>query len=282
MAFKYAKLWSNGFDWHDVFRQPRDRLFADVVGESVDDAKALFDPKKREQVRERARQRRLTAGERPLFGASPGGGGAAATGDARANGAAAVPPSSSYAAPLRQALDDHAEIVRLVQSMPPSERRQVGDVAESAAALVATVQGLAVTLTELDRSDAVSTPDVIEREIAALEAAANPLDYAASEERVRRLAYLKRQRRSVSELARRRAASLARFESCRLALQNMRYDLVRLRTGSATLDQVTLVAERAMALARDVDGALEAAEIAKGASSSPSSRFKQQATNNRQ
>ena len=152
--------------------------------------------------------------------------------------------------------------------------------AESAAALVATVQSLAVTLTELDRSDAVAGPDVIEREIAALEAAANPLDYAASEERVRRLAYLKRQRRSVGDLARRRSAGLARFETCRLALQNMRYDLVRLRTGSATLDQVTLVAERAMALARDVDGALEAADIAKG-SSTPSAGFKQQATSNR-
>ena len=71
MAFQYAKLWSSGYDWRDVFKQPRDRLFADVVGESVDDAKALFDPKKRELVRERARQRRLAAGERPLF-AAPG------------------------------------------------------------------------------------------------------------------------------------------------------------------------------------------------------------------
>ena len=277
MAFQYAKLWSSGYDWRDVFKQPRDRLFADVVGESVDDAKALFDPKKRELVRERTRQRRITAGERPLF-AAPG---TVPVGDARGGSAPpALPPSSAYATPLRQALDDHAEIVRLVQSMPPTERRQVGDVSESAAALVATVQSLAVSLTELDRSDAVAGPEVIEREIAALEAAANPLDYAASEERVRRLAYLKRQRRSVGDLARRRSAGLARFESCRLALQNMRYDLVRLRTGSATLDQVTLVAERAMALARDVDGALEAAEIAKGASPPPAG-VKQQATSSR-
>src|ERR1019366_1828813 len=27
MAYKYALLWSAGFDWHDVFRQPRQRLF---------------------------------------------------------------------------------------------------------------------------------------------------------------------------------------------------------------------------------------------------------------
>jgi serine/threonine-protein kinase len=163
--------------------------------------------------------------------------------------------------------------------MPPSERRQVGDVSESAAKLAESVQSLALTLSELDRTGAGGASEVIEREISALEAAANPLDYAASEERVRRLAFLKRQRRAASDTMRRRDTAASRFESCRLALQNMRYDLVRLRTGSATLDQVTLVAERAMALARDVDGALEAAEIARGAA--PSREIAPQATRNR-
>jgi serine/threonine-protein kinase len=178
-------------------------------------------------------------------------------------------------------MDDNAEIARLVQSMPASERRQVGDVAESAAALVAKIQGLAASLAELDRTDAPGALDVIEREISTLEAAANPLERAASEERVRRLAYLKRQRRSVGAVSRRRTEGAARLESCRVALQNMRYDLVRLRTGSATLDQVTLVAERAMALARDVDGALEAAELAKGGSASAASDGQRAARNRR-
>ena len=30
-AYKYAKLWSNGFDWHDVFRQPRELEIVDVI-----------------------------------------------------------------------------------------------------------------------------------------------------------------------------------------------------------------------------------------------------------
>jgi len=38
----------------------------------------------------------------------------------------------------------------------------------------------------------------------------------------------------------------------------MRFDLLRLRTGGQTQGQVTLMAERAMSLARDVDGVLEA------------------------
>ena len=33
IAFKYAKLWSDGYDWRDVFRQPRERELIDVVDE---------------------------------------------------------------------------------------------------------------------------------------------------------------------------------------------------------------------------------------------------------
>ncbi|MGE5731343.1 MAG: serine/threonine-protein kinase, partial [Gemmatimonas sp.] len=31
LAFKYAKLWADGYDWRDVFRQPRDRDLIDVA-----------------------------------------------------------------------------------------------------------------------------------------------------------------------------------------------------------------------------------------------------------
>src|SRR6202171_1165797 len=57
LAFKYSKLWAAGYDWRDVFRQPRDRLMFDVAAETIDDARALFDEKKRAQGRARARSR---------------------------------------------------------------------------------------------------------------------------------------------------------------------------------------------------------------------------------
>src|SRR5258708_31225571 len=41
MAYKYAKLWSNGYDWHDVFRQPREREIVDVVEDTVGYVKAM-------------------------------------------------------------------------------------------------------------------------------------------------------------------------------------------------------------------------------------------------
>ena len=43
MAFKYSKLWNAGYDWRDVFRQPRDRRLVDVAGETIEEARGLFD-----------------------------------------------------------------------------------------------------------------------------------------------------------------------------------------------------------------------------------------------
>jgi serine/threonine-protein kinase len=42
----------------------------------------------------------------------------------------------------------------------------------------------------------------------------------------------------------------------RLALENMRLDLLRLRAGSQTFEHITSVAEKAVALAREVDTAV--------------------------
>ncbi|HEX7121923.1 MAG TPA: serine/threonine-protein kinase, partial [Gemmatimonadaceae bacterium] len=83
LAFQYARLWQDGYDWHDVFKQPQDRLFFDVVAEWFDNVRAMWDPEKRAIVRERARAR-THAGS--LFGRD----------DAAA--AAALPPARGGAA----------------------------------------------------------------------------------------------------------------------------------------------------------------------------------------
>ena len=53
-----------------------------------------------------------------------------------------------------------------------------------------------------------------------------------------------------------------KLESCSLALQNMRLDVVRLRTGTnaESWQHITSVADQAMALARDVDNAVYVAD----------------------
>jgi serine/threonine-protein kinase len=87
---------------------------------------------------------------------------------------------------------------------------------------------------------------------------------------VRRLAQLRRDRRAVADLLGKRELRRAQLESCRIALENVRLDLVRLRTGNSSVQSVTLVAEQAMQLARDVDIAVQAANDVREAMSSRS------------
>ena len=248
IAWWYAKIWSEGYDWRDVFKQPRDRLFFDVVAEWIDDLKSIVDPAKRAQMRERNRMQRATA-------RVSGGGGLfhnpSSPGAPRLSAPTMIGPQGDVA---RQAAADRDEIVRLIETMPRDERARVADVVPSARALADRVQSLALVMADLDRNATPGAIAVVEREITQLEAQANPLDRAASEERIRRLAYLKRQRRAVAELGERRARSAARLESCRVALQGMRFDVLRLRTGTQDAAGLTLMAEQALSLAREVDG----------------------------
>ena len=96
----------------------------------------------------------------------------------------------------------------------------------------------------------------MDKEIAVLESQANPLDTQASEARVRRLAMLKRGRRAAAEMEQRRSELAAKLENVALALQNLKFDVLRLKTGNQSWQHVTTVAEQAMALAREVDSVI--------------------------
>jgi serine/threonine-protein kinase len=254
LAYQYAKLWTDGFDWRDVFKQPKDRLFFDVVAESIDDFRALFDKKKRAEVLERDRLRARTSNRR-LFGettARP-----MSTSEIPAANLARV--SSTYAAKVRDAARHRDDILRLIETLPKREREQVEEVPATADALYRRIELLAGDLTELDRGFAADDGDKVEREIEQLEAAANPLD-GRSEERIRRLSILRRKLISLRELKKKRESQGARFENCVLALENMRYDVLKLKTGGQSFQQVTQLAERAMSLAQEVDNAVYVAE----------------------
>jgi serine/threonine-protein kinase len=83
---------------------------------------------------------------------------------------------------------------------------------------------------------------------------------AASEERVRRLATLKRQRRALADLATRRKSIVDKLETCVDALETMKLEMTRLRAGSSTHQSVTELAMQAVHLADSVDGAVFVAE----------------------
>ena len=260
LAYRYALLWSSGYDWHDVFRQPRHRLFMDQVSELGDEVQAFWNPKKRVEVRERHVARLSAPGIFSPVPASP----SPAAGTQAAHTAATVASFANgpHAAVTRKAAEDCGEIIRLVESLPKADRGRIPEVISTAQTLGDKVLGLAAALEQLDRAAGTVSADKIEKEISLLESQANPLDRAGSEDRVRRLAALKRQRRSVADIGRRRAEMSGKLESCALALQNMRLDVVRLRTGTnaESWAHITSVADQAMALARDVDNAVYVAD----------------------
>jgi eukaryotic-like serine/threonine-protein kinase len=261
LAFKYSKLWAAGYDWRDVFRQPRDRLIFDVAAETIDDARALFDDKKRAEVRARARSRGqgLFPSMPPLpsmqpFQPYPRVGGPTTSLSPFPAGAPAPYADSRYGSAIREAESDHREIHRQLLNMPPDEREQIPEVATSADAVFRKVQQLALSLSDMDRGAGQDTPEVVEKEISTLESQANPLDYRASEERVRRLAFLRRQRRALAEVGRKKKEAQEKLDNCRQLLRSMRLELVRFRTGglNAQPTGLTMVTQQAQSVVRDM------------------------------
>ena len=250
IAFKYARLWSEGYDWRDVFKQPRDREFMEVVEEVVEHCRALFDPAARARLAEQRRQRKLVARmSPPMIGA----------GGAAPRFSSAAIPQGPYGDRVRQAFADRDEIFRRLASLGnalPNAQRD--ECSRSATALADKVQSLGMALEETSRMDLAGARQQLEGEISALENAANPLE-RGSEERVRRLAYLKRQRRSLVDADQRRESLSGKLDTCALALQNMRFDLIRLGA-SPQHQHITSLANQAMRLAENVDDAVFVAD----------------------
>ncbi len=261
LAFKYSKLWAAGYDWRDVFRQPRDRLIFDVAAETIDDARALFDEKKRAEVRARARARGqgMFSPMSPLptmqpFQPYPRVGGPTTSLSPIPAGAPAPFADSRYGSAIREAEGDHREIHRQLLNMPSDEREQIPEVASSADAVFRRVQQLALSLSDLDRSAGRDTSESVEKEISTLESQANPLEYRASEDRVRRLAMLRRQRRAIAEIARKKKEAQEKLDNCRQLLRSMRLELVRFRTGgiNAQTSGLTMVTQQAQSVVREM------------------------------
>jgi serine/threonine-protein kinase len=170
--------------------------------------------------------------------------------------AGAPPPfaDSRYGSAIRDAESDHREIHRQLLNMPPDDREQIPEVATSADAVFRKVQQLALSLQDMDRSTSRESPEAVEREISTLEAQANPLDYRASEERVRRLAMLRRERRALAEVGRKKKEAQDKLDHCRQLLRSMRLELVRFRTGglNAQPTGLTMVTQQAQSVVREM------------------------------
>ncbi len=161
----------------------------------------------------------------------------------------------SHSAGIAQARADRQAILGMLERLSKSERKLLPDVHPTVDQLLERATDLARTLTALERDIDSAAEEKLDVRIAALEAE------PASAERERRLGLLQRQRQTVHDLVARRSALESQLEACLLAMQNVRFDLLRLRSAGVAeaLGDLTQATQQARALSRDVDAAVSAA-----------------------
>jgi serine/threonine-protein kinase len=156
---------------------------------------------------------------------------------------------------IRQVQSDRQAILKLLDRLPPSERKMLPEVQQTVNALYERATDVARTLHAMDSNMDTEGLTQIDERIAAL--AKEPDD----PERARRLNLLERQKQTIIDLRGRRGQVASHLESCVLAMQNVRFDLLRLRSAgvAAVLGDLTQATQQAKALSRDVDNAIAAA-----------------------
>jgi hypothetical protein len=160
-----------------------------------------------------------------------------------------------YAEQIEQMRKDQAAILQTVQKLPEADKQLLPDVVQTVDSLMERAMDLGRALSGMDSGLGVETVEELDSRIAALKE-----DDVDAEDN-RRLELLQRQRDSFVELKNRRETVEAQFESCLLAVQNVRFDLLRLRSAGveAVISDLTSATQQARALRLDVDVAIDAA-----------------------
>jgi serine/threonine-protein kinase len=178
---------------------------------------------------------------------------------ARDVAAALVPPevlAGAHGSVVRRAVADSTQIQDIISKLSQVERDMLPDVAPTIDALVQRVASLAVTVYRLDADVSGTSLGALDERIALAERDTRDADND------RRLALLRRQRSTLHDLLERRRTLLDQMESASLTLQNLKLDLLKLRSagvGSA-LEDVTSATREARALSRDIGHMLDAAD----------------------
>jgi serine/threonine-protein kinase len=174
--------------------------------------------------------------------------------------AAALVPADVLAGPhgsvVRRAAADRAQVREIIGKLSTIEKEMLPDVTPTVDGLVERVASIAVTVHRLDA-------DVSGTSLAALDERISGLQKGlVSPDLDRRLALMQRQRTTLHDLLERRHALVNQLESASLALQNLRLDLLKLRSAgvSAAIEDVTSATREARALSRDIGHLLDAAD----------------------
>lgn len=170
-------------------------------------------------------------------------------------------PSDVLAGPhgpaVRRAAEDRAHIQMIMRNLSKPDRELVPDVLPTVDALAERIASLAQMLHRLDHDVAPGTLERLNTRIAEVE-----IEAASSTDHERRLSLLKRQRTTLGDLSERRARVARQLESAGLALENLRLDLLKLRSSGvqAAIHDVQSATQEARALSREIGHVLEAAE----------------------
>ena len=170
--------------------------------------------------------------------------------------------AGQYGESVRRAAADRVATKETLSRLEQAERDMIPDVGPTVDALAERVGALALTLHRLDQDLGGASLPTLEQRVATLRAESGPEPTAEQE---RRITLLERQRASIAELTERRAVLSAQLESASLALQNLRLDLLKLRSsglGSAMSD-VANATQEARALSRDIGHAVDAVKEVK-------------------
>ena len=185
---------------------------------------------------------------------------------AAGNAALSLAPADVLAGPhgeaVRRAAADRAAVQETLARLAPEEREMIPDVGPTVEALAQRVGTLALTLHRLDADVGGASVALLDARLATLRREAGP---EPTPELERRIGLLDRQRSTIGELSERRGVLAGQLESASLALQNLRLDLLKLRSsglGSAMSD-VANATQEAKALSRDIGHAVDAVKEVK-------------------
>ena len=173
-----------------------------------------------------------------------------------------LPPPSvrdfgAYVDRIEHMQRDRTAILKQWQGLPQTERDMLPEIVETVDRLFERGQKLGRLLKDMDIAD-MSAVEAADLERRLDEARSSPDD----EEHRRHVQLLERQQRNIQALKGQRQEAQRNLESCYLAMQNLRFDLLRLKSSSINevLGELTQVTQQARALSRDVDHAIIAAE----------------------
>ena len=162
----------------------------------------------------------------------------------------------AHGAAVRRAIDDTGVIREVISRLGPLEREMLPDVSPTVDALADRVANLATTLHRLELDVSGSTLGALDQRIAAMKGE------PGSGEHERTLSLLERQRASLHDLLIRRQALIAQLDSAGLALQNLKLDLLKLRSAgvSAAMGGENSATQEARSVSKDIGRIIEVAD----------------------